>query len=178
MSDWIVGCGVFIYPLGACSLLAVWVFLDRFWGLRREAIFPSALPACGMHSVAGRIFAFWKETSPDRQALKAYVEMELVQMERGLFLLEAIVAGAPLLGLLGTVTGLVKVFLQYGLAAQEGPTVFAEGISLALVTTIVGLVIAIPALLAHSYLLRRVDWWASQLSLEVEKLPAKGPVPS
>ena len=70
-------------------------------------------------------------------------------MERGLFLLEVVISGAPLVGLLGTVTGLVKVFSQIPAGGGVGDTaVFSEGIAMALLTTILGLAIAIHTFLA------------------------------
>ncbi len=92
-------------------------------------------------------------------------------MERGLFLLEVVIGAAPLLGLLGTVTGLTQVF--GGFSAETGlpePEAFIKGIALALNTTILGLAIAIPALAAHSYLLRRVESLAARISVGVECL--------
>jgi biopolymer transport protein ExbB len=92
-------------------------------------------------------------------------------MERGVFLLEFVIGAAPLLGLLGTVIGLTQVF--GGFSADTGlpdTAVFIKGIALALNTTIVGLAIAIPALAAHAYLLRRVEALAAQLSVGLECL--------
>ena len=67
-------------------------------------------------------------------------------------MLEAIVAGAPLIGLLGTVTGLVEVFSNMPAGGMVDKTLFSQGISLALLTTMAGLAIALPALLFNSYL--------------------------
>ena len=92
-------------------------------------------------------------------------------MERGLFLLEVVIGAAPLLGLLGTVTGLTQVFGNF--SAETGlpdPGAFIQGIALALNTTILGLAIAIPSLGAHAYLLRRVESLAARISVAVECL--------
>jgi biopolymer transport protein ExbB len=92
-------------------------------------------------------------------------------MERGVFLLEIIVGIAPLIGLLGTVTGLVRVFS--GMPADSGipdAGAFSEGIAMALLTTIVGLAIAIPALIGHSYLSRVIDNRATKLEWLAERL--------
>ena len=73
--------------------------------------------------------------------------------------MEVVVTGAPLIGLLGTATGLVKVFSSIPANSLAGVilTFFSEGIALALLTTIIGLAIAIPALIGHAYLCRLVD---------------------
>ena len=92
-------------------------------------------------------------------------------MERGIFLLEVVIGVAPLLGLLGTVTGLTQVFS--GFSADTGlpePAAFIRGIALALNTTILGLAIAIPALVAHAYLLRRVESLAARIEMAVQAL--------
>ena len=72
-----------------------------------------------------------------------------------MFLLEVVIAGAPLVGLLGTVTGLVQVFSA--MPAGSGQGIFSEGIAMALLTTIIGLAIAIPTLFMHSYLMRIIE---------------------
>ena len=90
----------------------------------------------------------------------------------GLFLLEVVVSAAPLLGLLGTVTGLVKVFSQIPAGGGVGDThaVFSEGIAMALLTTIAGLAIAIPTLISHSYLVRLIDKRTTSISWLTERL--------
>ena len=97
------------------------------------------------------------------ETLHAYARLEVAAMERGLFLLEVIVAGAPLIGLLGTVTGLVNVFSQIPGGGEVEKSLFSQGISLALLTTMVGLAIALPTLLFNSYLNRVIDKRAASL---------------
>ena len=88
-----------------------------------------------------------------------------------MFLLEIVVGAAPLLGLLGTVTGLAKVFSGFpATGASPDAGAFSEGIAMALLTTIIGLAIAIPALVGHAFLLRKVDKRAAELELLVERL--------
>jgi biopolymer transport protein ExbB len=99
-----------------------------------------------------------------------YAEIELARLERGFFILEIIIAGAPLLGLLGTVTGLVTVFSNYQITQSSDTGLFVEGIALALTTTIFGLIIALPALIGHGYLCRRIELFSADINLEVERL--------
>lgn len=180
--DLFANTGIFLYPLAVCSLLGVFVTAERLIALRNSQIIPRAAVDAFVagredeiqpdhKSVVGRIVGFYRERNPDPEALKAFAQLEVSRMERGLFLLEVVIGAAPLLGLLGTVTGLTQVF--GGFSAETGlpdPEAFIAGIALALNTTILGLAIAIPALAAHSYLLRRVESLAARISVGVECL--------
>jgi biopolymer transport protein ExbB len=139
-----------------------------------QAFTEGSIPETGdAHSVAGRILTFFRGGHLDAEQLKAFTRLEVTRMERGLFILEIVVSAAPLLGLLGTVTGLVRVFSQ--ISPETGlpdPAAFVEGVSMALTTTILGLSIAIPALAFNSYLSRRVDTYEAQLEVGVERLVA------
>ena len=119
---------------------------------------------------------FFRERQPDMEALKAFARLEVSRMERGLFLLEVVIGAAPLIGLLGTVTGLTQVFSGFSIeSGLAEPAVFVRGIALALNTTILGLIIAIPSLLAHAYLMRRVESLAARISVGVECLSKQPP---
>lgn len=174
--------GIFIYPLALCSFVAVFITVERLIALRPSRVMSAsaaeALAAgrigaldVGPDSAIGRIAAFQRARRPDADALKAYARLEVSCMERGVFLLEVVIGAAPLLGLLGTVTGLTQVFS--GFSAETGlpdPGAFIAGIALALNTTILGLAIAIPALAAHGYLMRRVESLAARIGVGVQAL--------
>ncbi|HBR93653.1 MAG TPA: MotA/TolQ/ExbB proton channel family protein [Opitutae bacterium] len=174
--------GIFIYPLGLCSILAVFIAFERLLALRPSRVMPRALVdafvlgqfdgvEADRNSVAGRILHFHRSRPSDADSLKAYARLEVSRMERGVFLLEVVIGAAPLIGLLGTVTGLTQVFS--GFSADTGlpdPATFIRGIALALNTTILGLAIAIPALAAHAYVLRRVEFMAARIGLGVQAL--------
>ena len=178
--DLLTNAGIFIYPLAACSLIAVFITVERLLALRNSRVIPASMVDAfvegdldriesDMASVTGRIVGFYRERKPDAEALNAFARLEVSRMERGIFLLEVVIGAAPLLGLLGTVTGLTQVF--GGFSADTGmpdPAAFIKGIALALNTTILGLAIAIPALAAHAYLLRRVESLAARISVGVE----------
>ena len=181
MKELIQNAGIFAWPLGLCSLLATIIIIERLFALRRSRIIPREyevafslgnIPEKGNDSsVAGRIIEFFHQRRLDAEQLKAYTRLQVTRMERGLFILEIVVSAAPLLGLLGTVTGLVKVFSK--ISPDTGlpdPAAFVEGVSMALTTTILGLSIAIPALAFNSYLTRRVDTLEAQLEVGVERL--------
>jgi biopolymer transport protein ExbB len=180
--DLLNNAGIFLYPLAVCSFIAVFITIERLLALRNSKVIPRNMVDAfvsgdiekvesSMQSVTGRIVTFYRERSPDPEALNAYARLEVSRMERGMFLLEVVIGAAPLLGLLGTVTGLTQVF--GGFSADTGlpdPAAFITGIALALNTTILGLAIAIPALAAHAYLLRRVESLAARISVGVECL--------
>ncbi len=176
------GTGVFIYPLGLCSVLATFIIIERLIALRTSRVMPKDLTEAfvsgdiinhqgDLKSVAGRIVYFYRRTNPDPDAIKAFARLEIARLERGLFVLEIVISGAPLLGLLGTIVGLAGVFsTQMANGAISDTASFSQHISLALTTTMVGLCIAIPALVGNSYLCRRVDLLAARLDMGVERL--------
>ncbi|MFI3291876.1 MAG: MotA/TolQ/ExbB proton channel family protein [Opitutales bacterium] len=172
------GVGVFIYPLALCSLVAVYVIIERIISLRQSKIVPKEIEQAllegkgledlaSLNSVAGRILYLEKNTNSNPEALKAFAAQEMIKLERAMFLLDIVVSVAPLLGLLGTVAGLVKVFSGDGLPE---PDLIAKGVGLALSTTVLGLAIAIPALAADSYIYRRIETLAAKINLCVERL--------
>lgn len=183
MIDLLEGAGIFIYPLGFCSVMGVFIIIERLIALRSSQIIPNEiadkfilgnLPEKGdTKSVAGRILLFFHSRKPDVEQLKAFARVEVNGMERGLFILDIVVSASPLIGLLGTVTGLVKVFAKINPeAGMPDPTAFVEGVALALTTTMLGLSIAIPALVFSGYLYRRIDTLAARINLGVERMIA------
>lgn len=173
--------GIFVYPLTLCSILAVFIIVERLVALRSSNILPKDLVDKFVtgevldldgdhHSVGGRILFFYQLNRPDPEALKAFASLETTRMERGMFILEIVVGAAPLLGLLGTVVGLIQVFGGIDPNAQPDTTQFMKGIGLALTTTMLGLSIAIPALVGNSYLTRRVDMLTAQINVGVERM--------
>lgn len=97
------------------------------------------------------------------EALEIRARNEVVRLERGLVLLEIVTGIAPLLGLVGTVMGLIKLFAAMSSATGD-QVKFAEGIALALNATLMGLIIAIPSLIAWSYYNKKVE----TLTVEME----------
>ena len=181
MNDLIGACGWFIYPLGFCSVLGLFIILERLIALRPSRVIPAhiqneiieknTLPQGEARSVAGRILLFHEQRHPDADQIKAFGKMEVIGMERGLFLLEIVISVAPLLGLLGTVAGLVQVFSNVSpeTGMPEGGA-FVNGVGLALATTVVGLVIAIPAVVFNGYINRRIETLAARLNVLVERI--------
>jgi biopolymer transport protein ExbB len=180
MLDVFKGAGLLIYPLGLCSIIAVYIIFERLYSLRKGAVLPDDLVdavvqgkafAGGTHSVLARVLGFASEHRADPDAIKAFARLELNRMERGIPYLEVIYAAAPLIGLTGTVTGLLQVFSQ--ISPDTGlpdPVAFTKGVALALSATVLGLSIAIPSLVASGFLQRRVENYAVKIDLLLERV--------
>lgn len=91
------------------------------------------------------------------EALQTYARQEIVKLERGLVVLEIVVGIAPLLGLVGTIFGLMTLFGDLGKTGITDPTALATGISVILTATLLGLLIAIPSLIAWNYYNSKVE---------------------
>ncbi len=180
MVDIFKGAGVLIYPLALCSLIAVYILCERLYALRKDAVLPDDLvdavvegkPAQGgRHSVIARVIDFSQRHRDDPEAVKAFARLEVNRMERGIPYLEVIYAAAPLIGLTGTVTGLLQVFSQ--ISPETGlpdPVAFTKGVALALSATVIGLTIAIPSLVGAGFLQRKVENYAAKLDLLLERI--------
>ncbi|MEI6781174.1 MAG: MotA/TolQ/ExbB proton channel family protein [Verrucomicrobiota bacterium] len=99
-------------------------------------------------------------------AMQTRARHELARLERGLVVLEIIIGIAPLLGLVGTILGMMTAFGNVGQAGQIDPTELAKGISLILRATLLGLLIAIPSLIFWSYYTKKVE----SIAIEMESL--------
>lgn len=172
-----------LWPLAFCSILTVGFALERFLALRRGRVAPAdfvdrflerlaagkldrdrALELCKAHDcVAGRVFghavrAWGRPGAEIRQIVASDSAGEVVEMKRNLRVLNAMATLGPLLGLLGTVVGIIQSFDALG--GRAGPQrgeMLAQGISLALIATAFGLAIAIVAVSSYYFLLNRVD---------------------
>ncbi len=185
--------GVIMVPIVACSILALAIILERFWTLRESRVAPQAsinelwrwikkkelngrkLKALQGSSPMGRILASGlMNAKHGREIMKESIEHEasqvIHQLERFLNPLGTVATITPLLGLLGTVIGMIKVFAEIQLAGVGDAGNLAGGISEALMTTAAGLSVAIPALICHRYLLRRVDELVVNMEQEAIKL--------
>lgn len=172
------GAGLFIYPLGLCSFVALFVIIERLISLRTSRVIPHKvadalvsgdLADCDgdQKTAVGRIIYFCKASNPDGEAIKAYAQLEMSRLEKGMFLLDVAISAAPLLGLMGTVAGLVSVFSVSDIPSQE---TISRGVGLALSTTLLGLAIAIPSILGSSFLYRKIDTLCARINICVERL--------
>lgn len=176
--DALVAGGLLMLPILGCSLVATVIIIERLWSLRISRIAPSGLgqQVCELIN-QGQVNLYWLESHSPLGALLAaglrnarlghdQVRARLQEaasavihdMERYLSPLGTIASITPLIGLLGTVVGMIKVFAVIVSAnGVERTADLAGGISQALVTTAAGLTVAIPALMFHRYFQRRVE---------------------
>ena len=182
MLELIKGAGLLIYPLGLCSVIAVYIIFERLYALRSSAVLPDDLVDAivegkptqgGRHSVMSRVVDFAARHKGDPEAIKAFARLEINRMERGVPYLDVIYVAAPLLGLTGTVSGLLRVFGQ--ISPETGlpdPVAFTKGVSLALSATLIGLGVALLALVPAGYLQRKVENYAAKIDLLLERILA------
>ncbi|WP_417544279.1 MotA/TolQ/ExbB proton channel family protein [Marinobacter sp.] len=185
--------GILMVPIVACSILALAIILERFWTLRASRVAPRQtinelwrwikkkelngrkLKALQGSSPLGRVLAGGlMNAKHGREIMKESIEHEASQviheLERFLNPLGTVATITPLLGLLGTVIGMIKVFAEIQLAGVGNAGNLAGGISEALITTAAGLSVAIPALICHRYFIRRVDELVVGMEQEAIKL--------
>ncbi|MEO9654599.1 MotA/TolQ/ExbB proton channel family protein [Marinomonas sp.] len=185
--------GVFMWPLLACSILTLAIILERFWTLRKSRVAPAGLLSDvmtrlrddrmslefirGMQANAGLASVFAAgllNTKHGRSAMKESIQEAashvIHELERFMSALGTIAAIAPLLGLLGTVVGMIKVFAVLMENGAGNTALLAGGISEALLTTAAGLGVAIPALIFHRYFIRRIDELVVSMEQQSTKL--------
>lgn len=179
--------GIAMIPLAACSVLALWVILERGWRLRRDrVVVPEIVRAidglrdasdlAGAREICRRFpgpFSTIVQVALDNHAMsrdeiRERVEVqgrqEVASLERGLGVLETVAGIAPLLGLLGTVLGMIEVFEIISLQGAGQAQSLSGGIAEALITTATGLSIGIPALVFYNYYTGK----AERLVLDIE----------
>jgi biopolymer transport protein ExbB len=105
------------------------------------------------------------------RAVEASAREEILRLQLGLPMLEVVITVAPMLGLLGTASGLVVVFDDFGVSSD--PASITRGIARALNTTIVGLAIALPCVVAHSYFDRRIERFIARLEVLLDRLATR-----
>lgn len=172
--------GFFMWPLLLCSILTLAIVLERFWTLRNNRVAPRTLLSDvlarlredrmtldyirTMQSQSGLSFIFASgllNSKHGRRAMKESIQEAanhvIHELERFMSTLGTIAAISPLIGLLGTVVGMIKVFNVLMEQGAGNTQLLAGGISEALITTAAGLVVAIPALVFHRYFVRRID---------------------
>lgn len=180
-------------PIVLCSLAAFVICIERSWTLRRSRITPKHLVAqvwswiknnqldkvrlkkLKDSSPLGEILAAGLVNhSHGRDVMKESIQeagrLAVVKLERFLNTLGTIAQITPLLGLLGTVIGMIRVFTVITVQGTGDPGALAHGISEALVTTATGLIIAIPALIFHRHFERKVDELVAEMEQEALKM--------
>ncbi len=179
MIDLIVKGGIVMYPIILCSVIVLAVFIERLWVLRRRLIIPDelvqdvelnlrkknisrALEICEKDdsSIAKIFMSGLKNSSKGMWLVKEAIEerggREGVILEKRVGILSTVANLSPLLGLLGTVSGMIKTFNVISRGGSN-PSLLAGGIAEALITTAAGLCVAIPALLFYRFIKDKVD---------------------
>ncbi|MFN2322994.1 MAG: MotA/TolQ/ExbB proton channel family protein [Trueperaceae bacterium] len=193
--DLLISGGVVLLAIALLSVYAVYLFLVRLFKLAKERLdtdelmarvnaavrdrdLDLALDACEQHGgpVARVLQSALLRLPYGRQAVEAaFAEASLLEeqsLTRGLRPLATIAQVAPLLGLLGTVTGMIIAFGEISVAGTGNPGLLAGGIGQALVTTAAGLIVAIPVLIGQNYLASRVDSILIEIDRRREELMA------
>ncbi len=190
--EFLLSGGVFMACIAACSFVAITVAIHRALSLKWTSIIPidlrGDLHRCEelfLEGQAPRVFSALTHSdspvgrigrvalSPEFQtretateATEATAKEQMVRLENGMGILEVVITIAPLLGLLGTVSGLVSVFATLGVQSDSpDPSLIAAGIAVALNTTIAGLVVAVITVILHSYFTRRLERIAARLEV-------------
>ena len=185
--------GFFIYPLLLCSIFGLAVFLQKIWQLRTSNTIPekfldllynflnhgelkeAALLCHENNSSISRIAAAAIDArSADRELLHEKVEQagqnEAIDLARYIEGLGSVSTISTLLGLLGTIAGMIKIFSVISSEDVINPPALAGGISEALYTTAIGLFIAIPAFIAYKYISGKYEELVSMLEQESKKI--------
>jgi len=185
--------GWLMLPIIACSVIATAIVLERLWTLRRQRIMPDHLVTQiwqwqRQKQLTAERIAQVRDGSPlgrmltaglinrehSREVMKEAIHdtgrQVVADLDRYLNTLGTIASAAPLLGLLGTVIGMIDVFSVIMDAGVGNPGVLAGGISKALITTAAGLSVAIPSLMFHRYFNSKVDKLAIGMEEQALKL--------
>ncbi|MEX2489958.1 MAG: MotA/TolQ/ExbB proton channel family protein [Pseudomonadales bacterium] len=193
MFEFVQAGGWLMLPIILCSIISAAICVERFWTLRPGQVAPKNLLAqvwswarnneldnkrlreLRMNSPLGQILAAGiSNHRRGREAMKESIEevagQVVHELERYLNTLGTVAAITPLLGLLGTVIGMIKVFSAIQLEGTGNAGVLAGGISEALITTAAGLTVAIPSLFFHRFFQRRVDELVIYMEQEAIKL--------
>lgn len=177
--------GWLMLPLLLCSIFMVAIAIERFVRLKRSLVVPSVLMIQKGQSLDQVLTALNQDKSLEKSslgailtsALEAYPQgeafaraqmeatasREIGHLEKNINFLGTLSAVAPLLGLLGTVLGIIESFLGMDLGSGSNPTLMIPGLSKALITTAAGMVVAIPALFAFRYFQRLVQECVAEL---------------
>ena len=185
--------GWLMWPILLSSVIALGITIERFWTLRKATVAPNGLldevlrdwrggrlsaerlSQLQIATPLGQILvAGIEQRAQNRETMMKSMEAAGIQvvhdLERYLSTLGTVAAIAPLLGLLGTVIGMIKVFSAIQLVGVGHASALAGGISEALITTATGLAVAIPALFCHRFLIRRIEELAIDMQQDAQRL--------
>ena len=190
MNEFITAGGIFMWPLLACSVLIIAFSIERAWFLQKRLICPEGLSnqvknlidsnslddkqateLARLSSLGFLLINCLKYKKLARENLESKIEEKAAEvhysLERNLTMLGTIATISPLLGLLGTVVGMITAFTGLTETSGANPDLLAAGISQALITTAFGLLIAVPGLVLHKYFEHKIKYLMLSLQKEV-----------
>jgi len=190
MNEFIIAGGPFMWPLLACSVLIITISIERSWFLQSRLVSPKGLTdqvvnlikkdaisnkqaseISNLSSLGFLLINCIKYKNLQRDNLESKIEEKSIEvkyaLERNLTMLGTIATISPLLGLLGTVLGMITAFTGLTETTGANPDLLASGISQALITTAFGLFIAVPGLVLHKYFEQKVNYLLINLQKEV-----------
>lgn len=190
MNEFITAGGPFMWPLLACSVLIISISIEKSWFLQNRLISPKGLSnqivnllekdlmnnkqaseISNLSSLGFLLINCIKYKDLPRENLESKIEEKAVEvkyvLERRLSMLGTIATISPLLGLLGTVVGMIAAFTGLTETSGANPDLLAAGISQALITTAFGLLIAVPGLVLHKYFEQKINYLLISLQKEV-----------
>ena len=192
MTDFIIAGGPFMWPLLACSVLIITISFERLWFLQNRLVSPNGLTnqllnlfnkglvnekqaqeISQLSSLGFLLVACINYKDLPRENLESKIEEKAIEvkynLERNLNMLGTLATITPLLGLLGTVVGMITAFTGLSETSGANPDILATGISQALITTAFGLFIAVPGLVLHKYFEQKVNYLLITLQVEVSR---------
>ena len=178
--------GWLMIPLFILSVLAVYIFIERWWLIQsthsnprfmneikeyiRDSRIDAAIALCGRENtptarmIEKGISHLGRPLADIREAIENVGTIEIARLERGLPILATIAGGAPMIGFLGTVVGMVEAFYNMSQASDNiSMSVLSGGIYVALVTTVAGLIVGIVAYFGYNYLTTRIKNFVNKL---------------
>lgn len=190
MSEFISAGGPFMWPLLACSVLIITISIERSWFLQTRLVSPKGLSKqiknlftnnlltkkqvneiSNLSSLGFLLINCIKYKDLQRDNLESKIEEKALEvkysLEKNLTMLGTIATISPLLGLLGTVVGMITAFTGLSETSGANPDLLASGISQALITTAFGLLIAVPGLVLHKYFEQKITYLLISLQKEV-----------
>ena len=192
MNEFITAGGPFMWPLLACSILIISISIEKSWFLKNRLVVPKGLSKqinnlldndlmtkkqsieiSSLSSLGFLLVNCIKYKNLPRENLESKIEEKALEvkynLERRLSMLGTIATISPLLGLLGTVVGMITAFTGLTETSGANPDLLAAGISQALITTAFGLLIAVPGLVLHKYFEQKINYLLITLQKEVSE---------
>ena len=192
MIEFIQAGGFFMWPLLACSILIVSICIERIWFLQDRLVLPNGLKdqitnlnnknllsdqqkaeIAELSSLGLLLMTCIKYKDLNRQNLESKIEEKVSEvkhnLERNLTMLGTLATISPLIGLLGTVMGMITAFTGLTETSGANPDLLASGISSDLISTAFGLLIAVPGLVFHKFFEQRITHHLINLQTEVSE---------